>query len=225
VVRFPLDGTPNAVLTGIPRGTVHNGGGLLFGSDGTLYVGTGDTGEAALAADPASLAGKVLTIDVFGRPARAGLVLTRGHRDVTALCRGGDEKVYATDAATTGPDELDALTRGGDYARSGGRAPVLEVPAADAGLAGCAVSGAYVFLGALDGRRVHVVQLDGMGVPVGAPTGFLERQYGRLRTVVLDPQGALWVTTSNRDGAGSPAADDDKVLRVTPPASDADSPL
>ena len=45
VVRFPLGGTPNPVLTGIPRGEAHNGGGLVFGADGTLYVGTGDAGD------------------------------------------------------------------------------------------------------------------------------------------------------------------------------------
>jgi hypothetical protein len=43
--------------------------------------------------------------------------------------------------------------------------------------------------------------------------------------VVLDVQGALWITTSNRDGVGTPEEDDDRVLRVVPPASGADSPL
>ena len=52
VVRFPIGGTPNPVFTGIPHGEVDNGGGLLFGADGTLYVGTGDTGNPALAATP-----------------------------------------------------------------------------------------------------------------------------------------------------------------------------
>ncbi|HLM03708.1 MAG TPA: PQQ-dependent sugar dehydrogenase, partial [Blastococcus sp.] len=86
VVRFPLGGTPNPVFTGIPRGATHNGGGLLFGPDGHLYVGTGDTGDAAVARAPGSLAGTVLRIDVFGRPAGADAVFTRGHRDVTAIC-------------------------------------------------------------------------------------------------------------------------------------------
>ena len=107
VVRFPLGGTPNPVLTGIPRGETDNGGGLLFGADGTLFVGTGDTGNAGLAADPNSLAGKVLHIDTFGRPVGASPVYSRGHRDVTALCQNptpdGASTVYATDATTAGP--------------------------------------------------------------------------------------------------------------------------
>jgi glucose/arabinose dehydrogenase len=224
VVRFPIGGTPNPVLTGIPRGEVDNGGGLLFGSDGTLYVGTGDTGNPALAEDPASLAGKVLAIDVFGQPVGGtGPTFSRGHRNVTALCLGADQ-LYATDEALTGADEFDALTAGGN-AGPGGADPVLQVPAGDGGLGGCAVSGPYVFLGAMDGRQVQLVELDGRGIPVRAPEPFLEDRYGRLRTVVLDVQGALWITTSNRDGVGAPEQDDDRVLRVVPPASGADSPL
>ncbi len=224
VVRFPLGGTPNPVVTGIPRGEVHNGGGLVFGVDGTLYVGTGDTGNPALAGDVASLAGKVLAVDVFGQPVGDGPVFSRGHSDVTALCLGGDEKVYATDDLATGPDEFDAVVVGGDYGPAG-RSPLLKVPEAQAGLGGCAVSGPFVFLGELAGEQVLVVQLDGQGTPVGEPEGFLTGRYGRLRTVVLDPAGALWVTTSNEDGVGTPAEDDDRVLRVLPPSSDADSPL
>ena len=223
VVRFPMGGTPNPVLTGIPHGAEHNGGGLLFTPDGTLYVGTGDVGDPALADDPASLAGKVLAVDVFGQPVGASPVFSRGHRNVTAICTGA-EQLYATDEALTGPDEFVALTPGADQGPAG-VPPVLEVPGADGGLGGCAVSGPYVFLGAMDGRRVQVLQLDGSGAPVEDPEPFLEDQYGRLRTVVLDPSGAMWITTSNRDGLGTPEADDDRVLRVVPPASGGDSPL
>jgi len=223
VVRFPLGGSPNPVLTGIPRGEVDNGGGLLFGLDGTLYVGTGDVGDAALAADPASLAGKVLAIDVFGQPVGASPVFSRGHRNVTAICTGA-EQLYATDEALTGTDELVALVEGTDQG-PGGVPPVFEVAGEDGGLGGCAVSGPYVFLGAMDGRQVQVLQLDGAGVPLEDPKPFLEDEYGRLRTVVLDASGAMWITTSNRDGIGMPEEDDDRVLRVVPPASGADSPL
>ncbi|WP_222193921.1 PQQ-dependent sugar dehydrogenase [Modestobacter italicus] len=224
VVRFPLGGTPNPVVTGIPRGEVHNGGGLLFGLDGTLFVGTGDVGNPALAADPASLAGKVLAVDVFGQPVGTGPVYTSGHQDVTAICTGDGEQLYATDDSLTGPDELNALQAGGAYG-SDGTAPVLTVPAEDGGLGGCAVAGPYVLLGALDGQRVHVVELDGTGVPVEEPEPFLADEYGRLRSLALDAQGALWITTSNRDGVGTPVEDDDRVLRVQPPAAGGGSPL
>ncbi len=225
VVRFPVGGTPNPVVTGIPRGEVRNGGGLLFGPDrGTLYVGTGDLGDPGLAGDPASLAGKVLAVDVFGQPVGDSPVFSRGHGDVTAICQSGGGQLYATDAAVEGPDDLVALRPGGD-AGPAGAAPVLEVPDEAAGLAGCTVSGPYVFLGALDGREVLVTELDAQGVPIEEPEGLLTDRYGRLRTVVIDPAGALWITTSNRDGAGAPTADDDRVLRVMPPSSGADSPL
>ncbi|MCZ2859791.1 PQQ-dependent sugar dehydrogenase [Blastococcus sp. VKM Ac-2987] len=220
VVRFPIGGTPNPVLTGIPRGATGNGGGLVTGADGHLYVGTGDTGDPALAADPASLAGKVLRIDVFGDPVRSLTpVHSWGYRDVTALCLDG-ERVYATDEASQGPDELDRVQEDGPGV------PVVTIPAEEGGLGGCAVANGTVFLGALDGRQVHVITLDESGVPIdGAVDAVLGDRYGRLRTVVLDAEGALWITTSNRDGLGTPAEDDDKVLRIRPPGGQPNSPL
>jgi glucose/arabinose dehydrogenase len=230
VVRFPVGGTPNPVLTGIPRGGTDNGGALLFSPDGTLFVGTGDTGNPALAGDLNSLAGKVLHIDTFGRAVGGTPVYSRGHRDVTALCQsaapdGGAATVYATDAAAAGPDELDAITEGGDYGSPRGQSPVAEVSAEEGGLGGCAAAGTGVFLGAMDGQRIRALSLDGNGSVTGHPEDFLTRQYGRLRTVVLDAEGALWITTSNRDGVGSPTADDDRVLRIQPPSTAGNSPL
>jgi streptogramin lyase len=69
------------------------------------------------------------------------------------------------------------------------------------------------------------VQLDGTGAVSQEPTEFLTDRYGRLRTVVLDDEGALWITTSNEDGVGTPGPDDDRVLRVFPPGGAQDSPL
>ena len=222
VVRFPLGGTPNPVFAGIPRGETHNGGGLLFGADGHLWVGTGDTGNPALAQDESSLAGKVLKIDVFGRPVGTDPVYSRGHRDVRALCLGADATLYATDDATEGRDELNAVIANGDYVAVD---PLVDVPRSEGGLAGCAAAGDAVFLGALDGERVHVVQLDENGSVPEEPEEVLRGQYGRLRTVVLDVEGGLWITTSNKDGVGTPREGDDKVLRIVPPTAQGNSPL
>ena len=40
-----------------------------------------------------------------------------------------------------------------------------------------------------------------------------EGVYGRLREVIQGPDG-LYFTTSNRDGRGTPAATDDRILRL-----------
>ena len=236
VVRFPLGGTPNPVFTGIPRGETHNGGGLVFGLDGTLYVGTGDVGDPTLARDPASLAGKVLHIDVFGRPLGAGPVYSSGHRDVTGLCQSlefeevgapGEESLptatlYATDDAAEGPDAVDRVAPGADYSVV---PPLIEIPAEEGAPGGCAAGGGAVFVAALDGQRVHAFALDSTGTVVGDPEEFLVGQYGRLRTIVLDAEGALWITTSNRDGIGTPVEEDDRVLRILPPSAAGTSPL
>jgi glucose/arabinose dehydrogenase len=55
----------------------------------------------------------------------------------------------------------------------------------------------------LDGRRV-VNQED------------LAKDYGRIREVAEGPDGYLYFSTSNRDGRGKPASDDDRIMRLVP---------
>lgn len=38
---------------------------------------------------------------------------------------------------------------------------------------------------------------------------------GRIRDVIIDPDGALYFLTNNRDGRGSPKKGDDKIYRIT----------
>ena len=43
-----------------------------------------------------------------------------------------------------------------------------------------------------------------------------QREFGRLRDVLVAPSGQIYLATSNRDGRGRPAADDDRILRIEP---------
>jgi glucose/arabinose dehydrogenase len=44
----------------------------------------------------------------------------------------------------------------------------------------------------------------------------LAGKYGRIRDVAEGPDGFLYFSTSNRDGRGSPARDDDRIIRLVP---------
>ncbi len=94
IVKAELDGDrlgePEPVLTGIPRGVIHDGGRLLFGADGHLYASTGEIGDPELAQDRSSLAGKILRITPEGDPAPGNPdpdspVWSWGHRNVQGL--------------------------------------------------------------------------------------------------------------------------------------------
>lgn len=222
LLRFTLGGSPQAILTGIPKGATGNGGRIAFGPDELLYVGTGDTGQPALAADPTSLAGKVLRLDIFGKPAPdnpevGSPVWTMGHSNVTGLCFDGADRLFVAESTS---DEFSVLVPGGDYGWLD-RPTIPAVPTRtfpDAGLGGCGILNRVAYLGAVDGERIWIAILDGNGSTVGEPQEFLTRSYGRLRTVVVDPIGALWITTSNLDGPDPAAPSDDRVLRVPPPS-------
>ncbi|MEK8107703.1 hypothetical protein NKG94_26515 [Micromonospora sp. M12] len=58
------------------------------------------------------------------------------------------------------------------------------------------------------------MELTDTGTLLGQPSELLSNRYGRLRAVAAAPDGSLWVSTSNHDGRGNPAGDDDRLLRV-----------
>jgi glucose/arabinose dehydrogenase len=76
-------------------------------------------------------------------------------------------------------------------------------------------AGGDYFFANLRGESLRRLRLD--GDEIVEDEVLLEGEYGRLRTVVEGPDGALYVLTSNRDGRGSPEDGDDRILRLTSP--------
>jgi len=68
----------------------------------------------------------------------------------------------------------------------------------------------------LKGTALYRLTLSADGQRVTAKETLFAGQYGRLRDVLVAPDGSVYLATSNRDGRGSPAADDDRILRVRP---------
>lgn len=236
VVRATLDGdrlgTPEPILTGIPTGTRHDGGRLVFGADGYLYVSTGETGETDLARDKKSLAGKILRITPDGEPAPdnpfGDAVWSWGHRNIEGLAFDDQGSLWASEFGDQTSDELNRILPGEDYGwplAEGDEGPdrftrpALTWSTDEASPAGLAFSDGYLWMAALRGERLWRIKV--AGGEASDPTAFFtgkgdEASYGRLRTVVRAPDGRLWLTTSNRDGRGDPGADDDRILLIEP---------
>jgi glucose/arabinose dehydrogenase len=226
IARLHIGQPAQPILTGIPAAEFHNGGRIAFGPDGLLYAGTGDAGRRSLAPDPGYLGGKILRVTPDGRPAPGNPfgdspVWSVGHRNVQGLAWDARGRLYASEFGQDTYDELNIIERGRDYGW-----PVVEgtatvrrfvnpvatwTPTREASPSGIAVVGDQVYLACLAGRRLYRVGLGG-----GRAEALLAGDYGRLRHVAPAPDGSLWILTSNREGRGEPAAQDDRIVRLRP---------
>ena len=132
--------------------------------------------------------------------------------------------------APGGGDEVNIIEKGKNYGwpiihhtqtREGLESPLLEYTPAVAPASGTFYRGTLFpqfrgnfFFGCLRGETIIRVVLDGSRVV--SQERLLEKQYGRIRDVAEGPDGAIYFSTSNRDGRGSPASDDDRILRLVP---------
>lgn len=230
VVDFTLKGPITTVLKGIPRGTSDNIGRLAFSADGSLLVGTGDAGHPSSAANPKSLAGKVLRITDIGKPAadnpQAGSrVYASGFRRTDGLCVDPDTAIAFQTEARGGvaSDPIYQVHPGASYgwpkATITAEQPLILLPETRRAPGGCAVLDHVLYTTSLDGKALlaaDIKAVSGGVVKLSAFSVSLPNKYGRLRTVVPAADGALWLTTSNRDGKGKPVASDERVLRIVP---------
>ncbi len=230
VVSFTLTGPPTPIVTGIPKGMTGNTGRLLFDETGVLYIGTGDAGQPALAENATSLAGKVLRVTAIGQPAPGNPtptspIYTRGHQVVDGLCPDATGEVIEVEPGpNNSATEVNILHAGADYGYPSGaattRAPDTRLPDGKTGVGGCAVIGPQLFVTSRDATALLTAAVASRSgsTTFGDFTTVLAGRYGRLLTVVAAPDGALWLTTSNRDGHGHPIPTDERVLRIMPEA-------
>jgi glucose/arabinose dehydrogenase len=154
-------------------------------------------------------------------------VYSYGHRNPQGLAwHPVTNELYSTEHGSVGNDEVNIIKAGGNYGWpleqcSGDQEYVDSILCYPVSVA---PSGAIfyssdrlpyknnLFFGTLRGEHVeHVIFELGKIVK---QENFLEG-FGRIRDVAEGPDGYLYIATSNRDGRGLPAPDDDKIIRIT----------
>ncbi len=223
------------IAGGIEVGPIHDSGRLRFGPDDRLYINTGDAGTRELAQDRRSLNGKTLRMepeDYRGDGARPE-VFTLGHRNGQGLdWQPGTDKLFEAEHGETGNDEVNVLRKGENYGwpevegknhgrRFQGPLVIYEEGIAPSGASFAKLPGSKwtgdLFVAALRGEQLRRIDFED-GRAVSDEPLFFER-FGRLRAVTEGPDGALYVLTSNQDGRGNPTSEDDRILRIVPPAA------
>ena len=230
------------LIDNVPGANNHDGGRVKFGPDGKLYWAMGDAQTTRYAQDLKSLNGKILRLNPDGsfpsdNPLPNSYVYSFGHRNPQGLAwQPGSGRLYATEHGPSGfqgccRDEVNLIEPGknygwpeirGDETKDGMVSPVIHSGSSETWAPGGATfvnqgpwAGSLLFTG-LRGQTLYRVIFDPSNPRrVEKLERHFSRQFGRLRDVVEGPDKALYLLTSNHDGRGSPASEDDRVIRLT----------
>ncbi|MGH9050768.1 MAG: PQQ-dependent sugar dehydrogenase [Acidimicrobiia bacterium] len=137
VVRFTVDlaypadsalSVQTPIVTGMPwTSGRHSGCRPRFGSDGMLWITTGDSATGIVPVDLDSLGGKVLRIEADGNAAPDNpdlggddRIYTYGHRNVQGIAfQPGTGQAYSVEHGPGRDDEINRLIPGGNYGWDG----------------------------------------------------------------------------------------------------------
>ncbi|MDI1495707.1 MAG: glucose sorbosone dehydrogenase [Cenarchaeum symbiont of Oopsacas minuta] len=215
------------ILDRIPGSYFTPGGVLKFGPDKMLYLGTGSISDnAILAQDKNSLIGKILRISPTGdipidNPNADSYVYALGMRDPRGFGWDLNGTMYATDTGPGKNDEINVIYASGNYGWPHQQC-TGHVEYNDAlicydpslGIAGIAVlqESKHVKILATSLQTANLYLID-LSNPEKNPQALLG-SLGRIRDVIHDQNGTLYVLTSNTDSKGFSDNNDDKLVRI-----------
>ncbi len=235
--------TPELILDDITGGPSHNGSRMVIRDD-KLYISIGDSYLTPdLAQDLSSNNGKILRLNLDGtvpddNPISGSYIWSFGHRNPQGLCKGNG-RLYSSEHGTFTDDEINIIQENRNFgwpevegncdliaeedfcASENVAEPIYSFTPS---IAPCGIDfynhtsipewQNSLLLTTLKDEKFIQLQLSESGDEILETNEFLTEDYGRLRDVLVVPDGRIFICTSNNDYAGVPNPNDDVIIEL-----------
>ena len=234
---------PTIILGSIPAGVSHNGSRMVILND-KLFICLGDTyNNAPTAQNLSTINGKVLRMNLDGsiptdNPMAGSYLWSFGHRNPQGMCYGNG-RLYSSEHGTGANDEINIIQQNRNYGWptvEGLCDTAAEITFCNANnvvepiwswspsIAPCGLDlyqnpaipewNNSLLLAVLKDKKLIQLKLSADGSQITQQNTYLTNVYGRLRDVLVIPDGRVFICTSNRDYAGTPIATDDRIIEL-----------
>lgn len=237
------------VLLKIPGNTGHNGSRILISNDKKVLWATGDAASDTYSQDSTALNGKILRLNLDGsipsdNPIANSFVYAWGFRNMQGLTQSPNGKIYTSEHGDAIEDEINWIRPLHNYgwpqiegmhdtdkemaiASNSPRTEPIRSWTPVIAPAGLAYYGGKkipewnnsLLLTTLKSQSLRILQLSENGSTIIDEQILFQDYLGRLRSILVIPNGDVYFSTSNRDWnpqSGFPKSNDDIIFRLRP---------
>lgn len=233
---------PSTLIDNIKGNSIHDGCRLAISKDRKLFITTGDAGNTSLPQNTGSLNGKFLRLNLDGsipadNPFPNSPVWSKGHRNPQGVVFANGF-LYSSEHGPNNDDEFNIIKKGRNYGWPNVQGfcdppeqqfcndsnvveplvawtPTLAVAGIDYyGLSRIDNFKNSILMTTLKDSKLVRLELNSAGDSVINEEDYFEDKFGRLRDVLVGPDGKVYIATSNRDGRGNPIASDDRIIEI-----------